>query len=70
MPTKSSAIEKTQGRDVFILGAGFSKAIANKMPTMEELGAEVRGVHTPYRVIGIQCFQVVSGLGRAGFGWF
>jgi len=29
-------------RDVFILGAGFSKAIAAQMPTMAELGAEVR----------------------------
>ena len=31
-----------RGRDVFILGAGFSKAIAAQMPTMAELGAEVR----------------------------
>lgn len=30
------------GRDVFILGAGFSKAIATQMPTMVELGEEVR----------------------------
>lgn len=29
-------------RDVFILGAGFSKAINKQMPTMIELGAEVR----------------------------
>ena len=42
MPTETSAIEKTHGRDVFILGAGFSKAIASQMPTMEELGAKVR----------------------------
>ncbi len=42
MSTEASAIEKTYGRDVFILGAGFSKAIANRMPTMEELGAEVK----------------------------
>ena len=33
---------ETHGRDVFILGAGFSKAIAMQMPTMVELGAEVR----------------------------
>ena len=33
---------ETHRRDVFILGAGFSKAIANQMPTMIELGAEVR----------------------------
>ncbi len=32
----------TSGRDVFILGAGFSKAIDSQMPTMVELGAEVR----------------------------
>lgn len=32
----------TPGRDVFILGAGFSKAIASQMPTMVELGQEVR----------------------------
>ena len=32
----------TRRRDVFILGAGFSKAIAAQMPTMVELGAEVR----------------------------
>ena len=32
----------TRGHDVFILGAGFSKAIATQMPTMVELGAEVR----------------------------
>ena len=32
----------TRGRDVFILGAGFSKAIADQMPTMVELGVEVR----------------------------
>ena len=32
----------TRRRDVFILGAGFSKAIASQMPTMVELGAEVR----------------------------
>ena len=33
---------ETRGRDVFILGAGFSKAIDTQMPTMVELGAEVR----------------------------
>lgn len=32
----------TRGRDVFILGAGFSKAIATQMPTMAELGVKVR----------------------------
>ena len=32
----------TPSRDVFILGAGFSKAIATQMPTMVELGEEVR----------------------------
>ena len=32
----------TRRRDVFILGAGFSKAIARQMPTMVKLGAEVR----------------------------
>ena len=32
----------TRRRDVFILGAGFSRAIATPMPTMVELGAEVR----------------------------
>ncbi len=32
----------TPGRDVFILGAGFSKAVAAQMPTMVELGEEVR----------------------------
>ena len=42
MPTETSANEKIHGRDVFILGAGFSKAIASQMPTMEELGTEVR----------------------------
>ena len=30
-------------RDVFILGAGFSKAISSSMPTMEELSIEVIG---------------------------
>ena len=33
---------RTRGGDVFILGAGFSKAVAAGMPTMFELGAEVR----------------------------
>ncbi|MCY4238045.1 MAG: SIR2 family protein [Rhodospirillaceae bacterium] len=33
---------RIRGRDVFILGAGFSKAVAAEMPTMSELGAEVR----------------------------
>ena len=33
---------RTPGGDVFILGAGFSKAVAAGMPTMLELGAEVR----------------------------
>lgn len=33
---------RTGGGDVFILGAGFSKAVAAGMPTMYELGAEVR----------------------------
>ena len=33
---------RTGGGDVFILGAGFSKAVAAGMPTMFELGAEVR----------------------------
>ena len=37
-----STPSETRGRDVFILGAGFSKAIAMQMPTMAELGAEVR----------------------------
>ena len=37
-----STPSETRGRDVFILGAGFSKAIAMQMPTMVELGAEVR----------------------------
>lgn len=37
-----STPSETRGRDVFILGAGFSKAIAIQMPTMVELGAEVR----------------------------
>ena len=37
-----STPSETHGRDVFILGAGFSKAIALQMPTMVELGAEVR----------------------------
>ena len=37
-----STPSETRGRDVFILGAGFSKAIATQMPTMVELGAEVR----------------------------
>ena len=32
----------TRSRDVFILGAGFSRAIDEHMPTMAELGAEVR----------------------------
>ena len=32
----------TRRRDVFILGAGFSRAIGMQMPTMVELGAEVR----------------------------
>ena len=32
----------TRGRDVFILGAGFSKTVSTQMPTMVELGAEVR----------------------------
>ena len=32
----------TRRRDVFILGAGFSRAIERHMPTMVELGAEVR----------------------------
>ena len=32
----------THRRDVFILGAGFSKAISRQMPTMVELGAAVR----------------------------
>ena len=32
----------TRQRDVFILGAGFSRAIAQQMPTTVELGAEVR----------------------------
>ena len=27
--------------DVFILGAGFSKAIHSRMPTMDELSTEV-----------------------------
>lgn len=27
--------------DVFVLGAGFSKAIHEKMPTMDELSSEV-----------------------------
>ena len=35
-------LSPTLGRDVFILGAGFSKAIATQMPTMVELGEEVR----------------------------
>ena len=37
-----SSTSSTRQRDVFILGAGFSKAIARQMPTMVELGAEVR----------------------------
>ena len=37
-----STPSETRGRDVFILGAGFSKAIAMQMPTMVELGAKVR----------------------------
>ncbi len=38
----TTTTSETHGRDVFILGAGFSKAIAKQMPTMVELGAEVR----------------------------
>ena len=38
----TSTPSSTHRRDVFILGAGFSKAIATQMPTMVELGAEVR----------------------------
>jgi len=30
------------GRDVFILGAGFSKAVREIMPTLDELGQEIR----------------------------
>ena len=37
-----SSTSSTRRRDVFILGAGFSKAICMQMPTMVELGAEVR----------------------------
>lgn len=33
---------RTGGGGVFILGAGFSRAVAEEMPTMFELGAEVR----------------------------
>ena len=35
-------LTSTPARDVFILGAGFSKAIATQMQTMVELGEEVR----------------------------
>ena len=38
----SDSRPRTGGGDVFILGAGFSKAVAEEMPTMFELGAEVR----------------------------
>ena len=37
-----STHSSTRRRDVFILGAGFSKAIASQMRTMVELGTEVR----------------------------
>ena len=37
-----STLVSTRRRDVFILGAGFSRAIERHMPTMVELGAEVR----------------------------
>ncbi|MYJ78639.1 MAG: hypothetical protein F4047_10960 [Caldilineaceae bacterium SB0670_bin_27] len=37
-----SAPSPKPSRDVFILGAGFSKAIATQMPTMVELGEQVR----------------------------
>ena len=40
--TDEPAPSPTPSRDVFILGAGFSKAIATQMPTMVELGEEVR----------------------------
>ncbi len=30
------------GHDVFILGAGFSKAISRIMPTLDELGQKIR----------------------------
>ena len=33
--------------DVFLLGAGFSKAIAKAMPTMRELYAELEGLIGP-----------------------
>ena len=36
------ATSPTHGRDVFNLGAGFSNAIATQVPTMVELGEEVR----------------------------
>lgn len=44
MSNKSSWAEQTarSGRDVFILGAGFSKAIHDAMPVMDELGQQVR----------------------------